>query len=315
MGIRLITGASYVAVLAIFYLLKIFVSDLFFDGLIWLFSLIGTFEMLRAFGALGKKEKLKDGSETNAETLASPTKAQAAGAMIFAAVCVPACAVFEEFYSSGARAAGAAFLVLAFYLVSLLVIRHAETGIENTGAAFFAATYPTVLLVLLSLANHLPAEGLEAYAFNSDLAILCIFVISPFADSIAYVFGRFMKKKFPKKMAPSVSPNKTVIGGIGGLVGGLVGAAILYFSYNAVAGSFEKMYIFLPVYLLIGLITAAATEFGDLAESCVKRKAGIKDMGKLLPGHGGVMDRIDGTLFATAAVYLVFVVIGALPIA
>ena len=107
MGIRLITGASYVAVLAIFYLLKIFVSDLFFDGLIWLFSLIGTFEMLRAFGALGNKEKLKDGSETNAETLASPTKAQAAGAMIFAAVCVPACAVFEEFYGSGARAAGA----------------------------------------------------------------------------------------------------------------------------------------------------------------------------------------------------------------
>ena len=228
---------------------------------------------------------------------------------------MPACALFQQFYGSGARAAGVTFLVLAFYLVSLLVVRHAETGIANTGAAFFAAAYPTALLVLLSLANHLPAEGLEKYAFDSNLAVLCIFVISPFADSIAYVFGRFMKKKFPKKMAPSVSPNKTVIGGVGGLVGGLVGAAILYFSYNAVAGSFEKMYLFLPVYLLIGLVTAAATEFGDLAESCVKRKAGIKDMGKLLPGHGGVMDRIDGTLFATAAVYLVFVVIGALPVA
>lgn len=315
MGIRLITGASYVAVLAVFYLLKIYVSDLCFDALIWLFSLIGTFEMLRAFGALGNKNKLKDGSETAAETFPAPTKAQAAGVMAFAAACVPACALFQQFYGSGARAAGVTFLVLAFYLVSLLVVRHAETGITNTGAAFFAAAYPTALLVLLSLANHLPAEGLEKYAFDSNLAVLCIFVISPFADSIAYVFGRFMKKKFPKKMAPSVSPNKTVIGGVGGLVGGLVGAAILYFSYNAVAGSFEKMYLFLPVYLLIGLVTAAATEFGDLAESCVKRKAGIKDMGKLLPGHGGVMDRIDGTLFATAAVYLVFVVIGALPVA
>lgn len=107
-------------------------------------------------------------------------------------------------------------------------------------------------------------------------------------------------------MAPHVSPNKTVIGGIGGLVGGLTGAAILYFSYNAVAGSFDKMQLFLPVYLLIGLVTAAATEFGDLVESCVKRKAGIKDMGKLLPGHGGIMDRIDGTLFAAMTVYLVF---------
>ena len=164
-----------------------------------------------------------------------------------------------------------------------------------------------VILALLTLANHLPEiAGLEEYAFNSDLAILCIFVISPFADSIAYVFGRFLKKKFPKKMAPHVSPNKTVIGGIGGLVGGLTGAAILYFSYNAVAGSFDKMQLFLPVYLLIGLVTAAATEFGDLVESCVKRKAGIKDMGKLLPGHGGIMDRIDGTLFAAMTVYLVF---------
>ena len=76
MGIRLITGASYVAVLAVFYLLKIYVSDLCFDALIWLFSLIGTFEMLRAFGALGNKNKLKDGSETAAETFPAPTKAQ-----------------------------------------------------------------------------------------------------------------------------------------------------------------------------------------------------------------------------------------------
>ena len=84
MGIRLITGASYVAVLAVFYLLKIYVSDLCFDALIWLFSLIGTFEMLRAFGALGNKNKLKDGSETAAETFPAPTKAQAAGVMAFA---------------------------------------------------------------------------------------------------------------------------------------------------------------------------------------------------------------------------------------
>ena len=110
-------------------------------------------------------------------------------------------------------------------------------------------------------------------------------------------------------MAPTVSPNKTVIGGIGGLVGGLVGAAILYFSYNAVAGSFENMALWLPVYLGIGLLTAAATEFGDLVESCIKRKVDIKDMGKLMPGHGGILDRIDGTQFATVVVYLCFTII------
>ena len=308
MKIRLITGASYVAVLALFYVLKIFVSDLCFDAAIWLFSLIGTFEMIRAFDHASESSAAS--GENVAEGTANDnalTKAQKIGLFVFAALCIPACALGEEFFSFGAESAGIAFFVLAVYLLSLLVIRHDETGIENTGKAFFAAVYPTVILALLTLANHLPEiAGLEEYAFNSDLAILCIFVISPFADSIAYVFGRFLKKKFPKKMAPHVSPNKTVIGGIGGLVGGLTGAAILYFSYNAVAGSFDKMQLFLPVYLLIGLVTAAATEFGDLVESCVKRKAGIKDMGKLLPGHGGIMDRIDGTLFAAMTVYLVF---------
>ena len=62
---------------------------------------------------------------------------------------------------------------------------------------------------------------------------------------------------------------------------------------------------------IIGVIAAAATEFGDLAESCIKRKVGIKDMGKLLPGHGGILDRIDGTLFATVAVYAAFVIVSA----
>ena len=59
----------------------------------------------------------------------------------------------------------------------------------------------------------------------------------------------------------------------------------------------------------IGVFAALATCFGDLVESCIKRKKGLKDMGNIMPGHGGVLDRIDGTIFATVAVYLCFVVI------
>ena len=318
MKIRLITGAGYVAVLAIFYLLKIFVSDLCFDALIWLFSLIGTFEMLRAFGVfdntklLDKSNGAAQEEKAAAERRVCVTKAQAAGAFVFAAACIPACALFQQYFSSGVQAAAAVFFLYTAYLLILLVARHRETGIENTGMSFFAAVYPTLTLVLLCLTNHLTAAAeLQKFAFDSNLAILFVFVISPFSDSLAYVFGRFLKKKFPKKMAPVVSPNKTVIGGIGGLVGGLVGAAILYFAYNAAAGSFHRAELILPIYLIIGVIAAAATEFGDLAESCIKRKAGMKDMGRLLPGHGGVLDRIDGTLFATVAVYASFVLFSA----
>jgi len=58
--------------------------------------------------------------------------------------------------------------------------------------------------------------------------------------------------------------------------------------------------------LLLGVLLALITAFGDLVESCIKRKAGIKDMGKIMPGHGGVLDRLDGTLFATIVVYAAF---------
>ena len=274
MKIRLITGTCYIAVLLVFFLLKIFVHDLFFDALIYAFALIGTFEMTRA---------MKDGI----------TKAEKIAIFAFAVVCIPACALCEQFGGTGLQAAAVCFFALAVALLSLLVARHEETSPQNLGVAFLCAVYPTLLLALLTLTNHLSGPpALEQFALNSDLAILFVFVISPFADSLAYVFGRFLKSKFPKKMAPVVSPNKTVIGGVGGLVGGLVGAAILYFSY-----------------LLIGLLAAAATEFGDLVESCIKRKAEIKDMGRLMPGHGGILDRIDGTQFAAVAVYVAFAVI------
>ena len=291
MKVRLLSGSMYIFILLGFYLLKIFVSDLFFDGLIYFFALVGTFEMLRA-----QKDKT--------------TKAGRALAYAFAVCTIPACALFQHFFGTGLTAVTVCTFVFSVALFSLLVFRHEETTPENLGVAFLSAAYPTPLLCLMVLCNHLQANGtLERFAFNGDLAILLVFVITPFADSLAYVFGRFLKKFFPKKLAPNLSPNKTVIGFIGGLVGGMVGAAILYFSYNAVAGSFDQMYLWLPFYLLLGVVLAVVTAFGDLVESCIKRKAGIKDMGKIMPGHGGVLDRIDGSLFAAAVVYCIFALI------
>jgi phosphatidate cytidylyltransferase len=186
-----------------------------------------------------------------------------------------------------------------------------ETTLEGTGLSLLSGFYPTMLLCLLSLVNHTAAPvALRGLAFNSNLLILLIFVIAPCADSIAYVFGISFKKYLPKKMTPNLSPNKTVIGGVGGLVGGVLGAAILYFAYNGVCGSFDQMYIWLPVYLGIGLVASVATAFGDLVESSIKRKLGIKDMGKIMPGHGGALDRIDSILFATIIVYAAFILIG-----
>lgn len=291
MKIRLISGSCYVALLVAFYCLKIFVHDFFFDALLYAISLLGTYELLRA---------LKD----------KTTSTQRCVTFAFSMIALPVVALAEYFLQMGALVMGIGFFVFSIVILCLLVVCYTETSLEGTGLSLLSGFYPTMLLCLLSLVNHAQAPiALEKFAFDSRLLILMIFIIAPVADSIAYVFGISFKKRFPKKMMPNLSPNKTVIGGIGGLVGGLVGAAILYFAYNGVCGSFDQMEIWLPVYLAIGLVGAVATAFGDLVESAIKRKIGIKDMGKIMPGHGGALDRIDSVLFATIVVYVAFLLI------
>ena len=293
MKIRLISGSCYIALLAAFFCLKIFLpyGDFYFDGLLYAFAVLGTFEMLRA-----TKEKT--------------TKAERGAVYTFTAITIPVVAVGEYFKGCGLAVVGGAFFVLAVVLLSLLVVRHEETSLEGLGVALLSAVYPTLLLALMVLANHAVAPAaLEKFGFDGRLLILFVFVVSPCADSIAYLFGKFLRKYFPKKMTPVLSPNKTVIGGIGGLVGGMLGAAALYFIYNALAGSYDQMHIWLPVYIGLGLVGAVATAFGDLVESCIKRKLGLKDMGNIMPGHGGVLDRLDSAFFSTIVAYLAYIIV------
>ena len=295
MKIRLISGSCYVAILVAFFCLKVCLpapyGDFAFDALIYAFALLGTWEMLRA---------VKD----------KTTKAERVLTFIYALAAIPACALAEYFFGEGFLAAGICLFVLALALLSLLVAAHETTTLESLGLSLLSAVYPVFLLTLLVLTNHEAGIAeLAKYGFDSRLMILLIFIVSPCADSIAYVFGCSFKKYLPKKMAPKLSPNKTIIGGIGGLVGGVLGALILYFIYGATAGSYENMAVFLPIYAGIGLLAAVATAFGDLVESSIKRKVGLKDMGKIMPGHGGVLDRIDGTMFAGVAVYAVFLIV------
>ncbi len=292
MKIRTISGACYMAILVAFYALKVCIptyGDFCFDGLIYAFALLGTFEMLRA-------------------TKEMTTKAERILVYAFTAVCIPATALSEFFFGAGFTAIGACVLALSALLLSLLVSRHEETSLEGLGISLLSAVYPTLFLALLSIVNHAAAPiGYEKFAFDSRVLLLFVFVITPCADSIAYVAGRFLRKYFPKKMAPVLSPNKTVVGAVGGLVGGMLGAAAVYFIYNATVGTYEQMYIWLPVYLAVGLVGSLVTMFGDLVESCIKRKLGIKDMGNIMPGHGGALDRLDSSLFATVVAYLAYI--------
>lgn len=144
-------------------------------------------------------------------------------------------------------------------------------GLDWAIGGFFYAAVPAIALVWLRLiepANQLP--GL----------LLWVFIVTWATDIGAYVVGRAIGRN---KLAPSISPGKTVEGLFGGvLVAGLLGAA-----WAVYCGLSQLL-------LILGPLFAVAAQVGDLFESWIKRRAGVKDSGHMLPGHGGLLDRLDG---------------------
>lgn len=131
-------------------------------------------------------------------------------------------------------------------------------------------------------------------------AVLFIFAVVWATDILAYFIGRALKGP---KLAPRISPGKTWSGAVGGTVSAVV------------AGSALTLAIFGRISLWIvalALLLSVASQIGDLFESFIKRRFGVKDSSHMIPGHGGVMDRVDGLVFACFAVFLLALVSGPL---
>jgi len=121
------------------------------------------------------------------------------------------------------------------------------------------------------------------------LAVLWLFAIVWSADTFAYVFGRLIGGP---KLAPSVSPNKTWAGLAGAIAGGIAASALV--------GWYGGLPSLGPL-IVAGALLAVLEQLGDLFESAAKRRFGVKDSGRIIPGHGGVLDRVDGLMFAAVA--------------
>ena len=116
-------------------------------------------------------------------------------------------------------------------------------------------------------------------------------------DTCAYFTGLAIGKH---KLAPSVSPKKTIEGSIGGVVG----VTVILAAYAAVFGNImDSITANVSAAVCIGLICGVISQFGDLCASVIKRENNIKDFGKIMPGHGGVMDRFDSFIFVAPVVY------------
>lgn len=179
---------------------------------------------------------------------------------------------------------GIFIIICFFFLIALIIFTFNPTiNLQSLQAFVFILFYPVLLLSF----NYA-----LIYSQNALFLLVCVFGIGPMADSFAYIVGSTLKGK---KLCPLISPKKTISGAIGGLIGGLIAGIIIYFVFITFL-SFNNLPSLLTM-ALVGFVGAIFTSLGDLTESAIKRKFNIKDFGNILPGHGGVLDRMDGIMF------------------
>lgn len=186
----------------------------------------------------------------------------------------------------GAVPAAGAAATLALFLYFLWRYGDMESVARRLAFALAGLAY-CGLLTFLALVKRLPDGAGWIYV---------VLTIAWLSDTGAYFAGRFLGPFFPRKLYPSVSPKKTVVGALGGLAASYGALVIAKLWYLPGLTWFDTVAIAVPANLL--------GQMGDLCESLVKRSVGVKDSGALLPGHGGMLDRIDAVLFVAPYVYM-----------
>jgi phosphatidate cytidylyltransferase len=174
-------------------------------------------------------------------------------------------------------------LLLILLVAQLFVYREIRTALRDTALMLLG------LLYIVYLLGHLfSLRGSE----GGEFAILFLFLVTWGGDSGAYFIGTLLGCS---PLAPRVSPKKTVEGAVGGLAFSMAASAlghVWFYPLPSLAHS-----------LVIGLLLGVFGQAGDLAESLFKRSAGVKDSGDYLPGHGGLLDKVDSLIFTAPVLY------------
>jgi len=184
-------------------------------------------------------------------------------------------------------------LIILFVLavLGIYVTTYPRFTDKDAMAAVLAFMYVTVMLSYMYLIRDMN---------NGGALVVMVFVCSWVNDTCAYCVGVTLGKH---KMTPKLSPKKSVEGLIGGITGSAVVGALYGMFYNNQVMSIEHAPV---IFAVIGAIGAAVAVVGDLAASAIKRNNDIKDYGKLIPGHGGIMDRFDSIIFTAPIIYYGF---------
>ena len=241
-----------------------------------LLSVVATFEMMRVFGV---HKKL---------VLSLP-------AYIIAAA-MPILAYFDFARGEGRLnflliAVGALFVYL-IYLFFVAVFMRGELKYSVVSEIFTASLY---------VISSFTAISVMRYMTGGIWFLVMLLVAAWGSDTFAYFTGMLFGKH---KLIPEISPKKTIEGS----VGGIVCATLLMTLFGFLVGTFTSLTPNYLVLVLSGLILSAASQVGDLIASLIKRENGIKDYGRVFPGHGGVMDRFDSVLSIATALMIICII-------
>ena len=186
--------------------------------------------------------------------------------------------------------------LVAMYLLTISLFSREKLNIEKASTVFMTLFYIVGGYTSLVLLHDIPDIGKHIY--------LLAFVGAWFTDIFAYFTGRFLGKH---KLIPDISPKKTVEGS----VGGIFFCMVAYIVYGIVL---QNMFGLKPNYIalaLVAILISFISQVGDLTMSAIKRKFGIKDFGKIMPGHGGLLDRFDSVIPVSLLLYIAFTAIKA----
>ncbi len=319
---RLIYGFLIGLIVTAVLFLSIYVVDVVYDAFVLFLMFAGSYEMSKAIG----------------NKFAKPIYPIVA---VFIGLGYAAYKVIHII--NGAGGITAFFVVMIIMAVVCFIVNMAtpKLSFENVVSTCICMLYPVGLMVCFLGLNYLPGSGISVspfarakegivnlgLAFDPNtpwmysgginyraIAILATILCACGADIFALFVGMLLKGP---KLAPKISPKKTISGAVGGLFGGMIMAAMLFgLSFTGVMGLTElhqNVGVSLVLYLVLGLLIAVATELGDLIASYIKRFCGVKDYGNLIPGHGGVLDRVDGWILGAMVSFLFITIIMYIP--
>ena len=205
-------------------------------------------------------------------------------------------------------------MVLVAFVIDLVYLKNLrKAGIELPNNLLLRGTKLSAIIMFYPITLMGTFYGFGIAGMSTALGtalVISIIAITMCTDVFAYLFGMAFHKGV---LASQISPKKSISGAIGGLVGGLVASAGVFLVCNFALTSnpfgVYPLWKVITFFALSGIFGSTFVQIGDLIASAVKRKADIKDFGKIFPGHGGMMDRIDGMMFSSTLILVLSILL------